>query len=132
MKTLGISLDTQKSTPTHEDLIKSLIDISVESWRLTRLFARLLGKLDAGDGARYANQLRYFIKKLEDSLEIANIGFVNIEGQLYEPGSAATALNIGDFAPDDRLLVDQMIEPIIMGPDGLIRMGTVMLRKAEL
>jgi hypothetical protein len=125
-------LDTQKNTPTHEDLVKSLIDISVESWRFTRLFARLLGKMDAGDGTRYANQLRYFIKKIEDSLGIANIRLVNIEGQLYEPGSAATALNIGDFAPADRLLVDQMIEPIIMGPDGLIRMGTVMLRKAEL
>lgn len=125
-------MDTQKNTPTHEDLVKSLIDISVESWRFTRLFARLLGKMDAGDGTRYANQLRYFIKKIEDSLGIANIRLVNIEGQLYEPGSAATALNIGDFAPADRLLVDQMIEPIIMGPDGLIRMGTVMLRKAEL
>lgn len=125
-------METQKITPTHEDLIKSLIDISVESWRFTRLFARLLGKMDAGDGTRYANQLRYFIKRIEDSLEIANIRLVNIEGQLYEPGSAATALNIGDFAPADRLLVDQMIEPIIMGHDGLIRTGTVMLRKAEL
>lgn len=92
----------------------------------------MLGKLDAGDGARYVNQLRYFIKKIEDNLETANIRLVDIEGQLYEPGSAATAVNIGDFAPNDRLLVDQMIEPIIMGPDGLIRMGTVMLRKAEL
>jgi len=125
-------LDTQKTIPTHEDLVKSLIDISVESWRFTRLFARLLGKLDAGDGTRYSNQLRYYVKKLEDNLEIAKIHLVNIEGQPYEPGSAATALNIGDFGPDDRLLVDQMIEPIIMGPDGLIRMGTVMLRKAEL
>jgi hypothetical protein len=125
-------LDTQKTIPTHEDLVKSLIDISVESWRFTRLFMRLLGKLDAGDGMRYSNQLRYYVKKLEENLEIAKIRLVNIEGQSYEPGSAATALNIGDFGPDDRLLVDQMIEPIIMGPDGLIRMGTVMLRKAEL
>jgi hypothetical protein len=125
-------LDTQKTILTHEDLIKSLIDISVESWRFTKLFTRMLGKLDAGEGTRYANQLRYFIKRIEECLEIANIRFVNIEGQLYEPGSAATAVNIGDFAPNDRLLVDQMIEPIIMGPDGLIRMGTVMLRKAEL
>jgi len=93
---------------------------------------RLLGKLDAGDGTRYSNQLRYFIKRLEENLEIAKIRLVSIEGQPYDPGSAATALNVGDFGPDDRLLVDQMIEPIIMGPDGLIRMGTVMLRKAEL
>ena len=127
-----ISLDTQKDNPTHEDLVKSLIDISVESWRFAKLFARLLGKMDAGDSARYSNQLRYYIKRLEENLEIAKIRLVNIEGQPYESGNATTALNIGDFGPDDRLLVDQMIEPIIMGPDGLIRMGTVLLRKAEL
>jgi hypothetical protein len=44
-------------------------------------------------------------------------------------GMAASALNIGDFGPDDALLVDQMVEPIIMGPEGLVRSGTVMLRK---
>lgn len=125
-------MDTQKNIPTHEDLVNSLIDVSVESWRFTRLFSRILGKLDAGDGNRYFSQLRYFIKRLEDNLKIAQLQLVNIEGQLYDPGMAATALNIGDFGPDDRLLVDQMIEPIIIGPEGLVRMGTVMLRKAEL
>jgi len=45
---------------------------------------------------------------------------------------AATALNIADFGADDHLLVDQMLEPIIMGADGLVRAGTVMLRKAAL
>jgi len=42
---------------------------------------------------------------------------------------AVSALNLGDFEPDDALLVDQMMEPIIVGPDGLRRQGTVMLRK---
>ena len=32
---------------------------------------------------------------------------------------------------DDVLLVDQMVEPIIMGPNGLRKQGTVMLRKVE-
>ena len=44
---------------------------------------------------------------------------------------AASALNLGDFGPDDMLLVDQMVEPIIMGPSGLRKQGTVMLRKVE-
>jgi len=125
-------LDPLQSSSAEDRLTKSLIDISVDSWRFTKLFARLLTKLDAGDGERYFNQLRYYIKRLEDNLEIAKIRLVNIEGQPYDPGMAATALNIGDFGPDDRLLVDQMIEPIIMGPDGLIRPGTIMLRKVEM
>lgn len=121
--------------PTHnntEVLFKSLIDISVESWRFSRLFARLLSKLDAGEGARYTSQYRYYLKCLEETLEGAGLTLVNVEGQPYDPGVAATALNIGDFGPDDVLAVEQMIEPIIMGSEGLVRRGTVMLRKVEL
>jgi hypothetical protein len=44
---------------------------------------------------------------------------------------AATALNAEDFDPDDNLVVDQMLEPIIMGEEGLARTGTVILRKVE-
>ena len=115
-----------------EVLFKSLIDISVESWRFSRLFARLLSKLDAGEGARYTSQYRYYLKRLEETLEGAGLTLVNVEGQPYDPGVAATALNIGDFGADDVLIVEQMIEPIIMGSEGLVRGGTVMLRKVEL
>ncbi len=110
----------------------SLIDLAVESWRFTRLFGRVLNKLDAGEGARYINQARYFQKKLEESMETSGLTLVNVEGQLFDPGMAASALNIGDFGPDDQLIVDQMVEPIIMGKDGLRKEGTVMLRKAQL
>lgn len=115
----------------HEQLERSLIDVAVESWRFSRLFARLVNKLDAGDGGRYVNQLRYFQKKVEESLDVNGLKLVNVEGQSFDPGMAASALNIGDFGPDDQLLVDQMVEPIIMGPEGLRKQGTVMLRKVE-
>jgi len=29
------------------------------------------------------------------------------------------------------LIIEQMIEPIIMGPEGVLRTGTVLLRKAQ-
>lgn len=115
-----------------EVLFKSLVDISVESWRFSRLFARLLSKLDAGEGDRYTSQYRYYLKRLEETLEGASLTLVNVEGQPYDPGVAATALNIGDFGADDVLVVEQMIEPIIMGSGGLVRRGTVMLRKVGL
>jgi len=112
-----------------EQLERSLIDMAVESWRFARLFSRLVSKLDAGEGSRYVNQLRYFQKRLEDSLEASGLKIVNVEGQPFDPGMAASAINIGDFEPDDVLLVDQMVEPIIMGEEGLRKQGTVMLRK---
>jgi hypothetical protein len=119
------------STSPSEQLEKSLIDMAVESWRFSRLFARVVSKLDAGEAGRYVNQFRYFQKRVEASLEAAGLKLVNVEGQPFDPGMAASALNIVDFGPDDTLFVDQMVEPIIMGQNGLKREGTVMVRKVN-
>ena len=119
-----------ESNPSHQ-LERSLIDMAVESWRFSRLFAKVVNKLDAGEAGRYVNQLRYFQKKVEENLDATGLKLVNVEGHLFDPGMAASALNIGDFGSDDVLLVDQMVEPIIMGPEGLKKQGTVMLRKVH-
>jgi hypothetical protein len=124
-------MGTDQSEKT-EQLSKSLIDLSIESWRFSRLFARVISKLDAGEGTRYTSQYRYYLKQIEEALGGSGFTLVNVEGQPYDPGVAASALNIGDFGAEDVLLVDQMIEPIIMSSDGLVRRGTVMLRKVEL
>lgn len=110
---------------------QSLIDIAVESWRFARLFARVVSKLDAGEKGRYESQLRWYLKRLEESLQAAGLRVVNIEGQPFDPGIAATAINAADFGPEDTLLIDQMVEPIIMSPGGLLRSGTVLLRKVQ-
>ena len=114
-----------------EKLEGSLIDIVIEGWRFARVFTRLINKVDAGESARYINQVRYFQKKLEENLEAGGLKLVNIEGQIFDSGMAASALNIGDFGPDDVLVVDHMIEPIIMGTNGLRKQGTVMLKKVQ-
>jgi len=114
-----------------EQMEQSLIDIAVESWRFARLFGKVISKLDAGESSRYVNQLRYFQKKIEESLDASGLKLVNVEGQPYDVGMAVSALNLEDFGPDDVLLVEHMMEPIIMGPNGLRRHGTVMLRKVE-
>jgi hypothetical protein len=105
------------------------IEVIVESWRLTRTFARVLTKLDAGESARFQNQLRFFQKRLEETLARAGLKLVNLEGQPYDTGMAASPINIADFAPDDHLVVDQMVEPVIMGGNGIVRTGTVMLKR---
>ena len=120
-----------KQLDFNEKAERALIEIAIESWRFSRLFGKVVSKLDAGESARYVNQVRYFQKKVEESLESNDLKLVNVEGQPYDPGIAASALNLGDFGPDDLLLVDQMVEPIIMGLNGLRNQGTVMLRKVE-
>jgi hypothetical protein len=54
---------------------------------------------------------------------------VDLDGERYQEGMAATALNAADFGPDEVLYVEHMMEPIIMGPDGIRRTGTMTLRK---
>lgn len=118
-----------KNTVMLADAEESLIELAVEAWRFSRVFARVVDKLDAGEVGRYAGQYRYFLKKIEESLASSGLALVNVEGETFDAGMAVSAINLGDFGPDDALLVDQMMEPIIVGPDGLRRQGTVMLRK---
>lgn len=121
------------SDNTCDLLEQSLIDIVVESWRYSRLFAKVVGKLDAGEGSRYLNQMRYFQKKVEESVEASGFKLVNVEGQLYDAGVAASARNLDDFVEGDKLVVDQMLEPVILRVDGSLRReGSVLLRKAVL
>ena len=53
---------------TAVDLRHPLIEIVIESWRLAKLFQRVLGKLEASESNRYVNQIRYFQKRVDDTL----------------------------------------------------------------
>ena len=126
-----MSEDKQLQTST-DVLTQTIVSMAVESWRFGRVFDRLLTKLDAGEQNRYKSQFRWFIKKVEEALEQAELRIVNVEGQPFDPGMAAPPLNIEEFDTKDALMVDQMLEPIIMGKEGLVKTGTVTLRKVEL
>lgn len=118
-------------TASSESLRQPFIDITVDSWRFAKVFARLVERLEPTEASRYANQLRYFLKKLDDSAAKAGVKIVSFEGQAYNAGLPATPLNLDEFGPDEHLVVDQMVEPVLMGPEGLIKSGTVTLRLAE-
>ena len=124
--------DSEQTTTTPEAMRDAVVSMAVESWRFGRVFDRLLTKLDAGEQSRYKSQFRWFIRKVEEALEQADLRIVNVEGHPFDPGMAATPLNIEEFDAKDALMVDQMLEPIIMGKEGLVKTGTVTLRKVEL
>jgi len=113
------------------DLRQPLIEIVIESWRLAKLFHRVLNKLDATEANRYFNQVRYFQKRIDDTLALTGLRLVSLEGHRYDPGMAVTPLNIADFGPDDILFVEQMMEPILMGEDGIVKSGTALLKQAD-
>ena len=115
-----------------EVLMKSLLELAVESWRFSKVFERIVMKLDAGEKARYFGQYRWYVKRLDELLAQGEFKLVSVEEHPYDPGMAVTPLNIDEFDSSDRLVVDQMLDPIIMGRNGIMKMGTVTLRKVEI
>lgn len=113
------------------ELTQAVINMAVEAWRFAKVYTRAISKLDAGENSRYISQYRWFMKKNEETLAKFGITLVNMEGTKFNPGIAVNALNIADFNPDDTLIIEQMMEPIIMGKDGLLHAGTVILRRSD-
>ncbi|NLV45897.1 MAG: hypothetical protein GXY07_15520 [Candidatus Hydrogenedentes bacterium] len=123
--------DNHESAPGPDILMQALIKMATESWRFARVIERLLIRTETNEQARCHSQYRWFIKRIEDSLSDAGLHIVNVEGHSYEQGMAVTPLNIEEFEVEDLLMVDQMLEPIIVGDNGVVKTGTVMLRKLE-
>jgi hypothetical protein len=66
-----------------EQLERLFIDLIIEGWRFSRVFARVVNKLDAGEAERYVSQFRFFAKRREQNLEDAGLKLVNIEGGAF-------------------------------------------------
>ena len=128
--------DAEKSTPEESISEKSMdgykeaiIKLATESWHFTTVYQRMLTILDASEHRKYTSQLRWHIKKMEESLEEGGLRIVNVEGQLYDPGMAVIPSNIEDFDENVPLVVSRMLEPIIMEGTTLVKMGKVTLKR---
>ena len=122
----GERLDISGTSAAREVAVK----MAVEAWRFSRAYEKALSMLSSEDRARFEGSLAAFGKKIEEALGRLDMRIVNIEGTLFDPGIAATPVNIDNFGPGDKLVVDRMIEPIIMGRGSIVKMGAVTLRKA--
>lgn len=112
---------------------QAFIDIILESWRFMNVFRSAVMKLSSEEQERYKRRYSWFQRRLNEIAETVGLRIIEINhGENYDIGMAVTALNIDDFQVDESLFVEQMIEPIIMEKDSVIRLGSVMLgRKKE-
>jgi hypothetical protein len=113
-----------------EALLSTLTRITAESWRLLRTVERFASALDGDQQRRMANRVAFFEKRLRDELDGIGLKLVDFTGQPYGPELAATAVNADEFGAVDPGIVEQTLEPAILGPDGLLRAGTVVLRRS--
>lgn len=107
----------------------AVVALALDAWKLARMLQRVLARLEEEEARRYANQARFLLRSLDGTLTAAGYRLVELDGQPYDAGMAVTPLNAGDFDPGDTLFVEQMVEPVIMGPAGVVRAGTVLLAK---
>ncbi len=112
-----------------DDFRAPLIELAIDGWKFTRTAERFAGKLELAEQARMVSQVRFFLRRIEQALETGGLRLVSLEGQAFEPGMAATALNMAEFDGTDGLVVDQMLEPVVMGPSGVVRLGAALVRK---
>lgn len=110
-----------------EVLQNSIANISSELCRFKNVFEKAISKLDFEEQSKYMSQFAWFSKKVTKAVEDAGLRIVSLEGQAYDPGMAVTPLNIDDFEVEDELKIVQMIEPIIMQEDAVLKTGTVLL-----
>jgi hypothetical protein len=107
-----------------------LVKIITENWRLMQLFLKVVSKLDNSEAVKYHNQARYLKKIIDDSLQEIDLKIVDLSGEIYDAGIAATAINLEDFDSSEILIIEQMIEPLIMSKNGVKKQGLISLAKA--
>jgi hypothetical protein len=112
--------------------VESLITVCIEGWRFARVYNRAVSKLDASHQSKYLSPLNYFLKQIEDNLKLFGFSLVGFEGQPFDPGLPIKAINLSDFSNNDRLIIDVMLEPVVMGKSGLLRMGSALLKRVDL
>lgn len=109
-----------------------LLQLMVESWRFSRVFDKALALLDTPIQKKFSGRVLWYRKQLNDALTKTGYQMPEYDGAVYEPGLPLTPLNADDFAAEDYLVVDYMIEPVLLDREGnVVRYGTAMLRRAE-
>lgn len=120
-----------EQTEEYVALKNSLIGIASELFRFRTVFGRVLSRLPAEEHEKYLSQYQWFAKRVVKALETAGLRVIDLQEKEYDPGMAVTPMNLDDFDPEDSLYIAQMMEPIIMEQDKVIKNGTVILGRFE-
>lgn len=103
--------------------------LAVEGWRFSMTFLGLVEALDLQEQSRHLASWRFYRKQLNDTIQDLGFQIVDLVGHPFDVGLPVRALNLSEFQPDEQLIIDRMLEPVILKDGQVARTGTVMVRR---
>ena len=97
-----------------DEKISAVAELLSESWRLNQFTRNLAAHVtDEKLRKKISNQVARFDKKFLQATEVFGLQVVDFTGTEFETGLPVAPINLADFAADDELIVEAMLEPTI-------------------
>lgn len=109
---------------------KAVIDLLIESWRLNQFTKKLAARLADEKVQRKAlNQVARFDKHFQTVTAELGLEVLDFTGAEFETGLPISPINLADFAEEENLFVEAMLEPTIKiaGSAEIVKIGAAVL-----
>ena len=112
-----------------EKKFSAVVDLLTESWRLNQFAKKLEPLAGAKLQRKISNQVARFDKHFLAATEILGVEVLDFTGEEFETGLPITPINLADFAADEVLIVETMLEPTIKvaGAAEIVKCGAAVL-----
>lgn len=117
--------------PEIEAARAQVAEIAGDAWRLAKLLERVERKLQGADRDRCRIRREDCLNKLKRSLADFGVRLIDLEGRDYEAGVAIEPVGMDRFPGRRDWVIEAMIEPIVMGPNGLIKQGVARVKPKD-
>ncbi len=117
-----------------EEKFNAVVDLLVESWRLNQAVGKLAVRLaDEKIKKKTLNQVTRFDKHFLAATDIFGLEVLDFTGAEFETGLPIEPINLADFAADENLFVEAMIEPTIKIANAatVIKLGAAVLGRRK-
>ena len=110
-----------------EKMQLAIAEIAAESWRFGHALNKVMSRMDVMEAQRFSRQYGYFSSRVSRAVSSAGLNILDLTGQKYSVGLPVQAMNLEEFDEEDELIITQVIEPVIMLNNRVLKTGMVML-----
>lgn len=105
----------------------TIAGLCVEFWKLVRASSKTVPLLAETEARRFEAQVRFSERQLAALMVTLGMRIVEFDGELYEPGLAATADNADEFDEGTDLAVSRTLEPAVVRDMRVLKRGRVLV-----